>query len=181
MTRSRILVTYYSRTGNTAQLAEEIASTLRNRGAGCELERLRERDINRSGWIGYLRSGFDAIFQRSTELEPLVRDPAQYDLVIVGTPVWNASISTPARAFLLHERHRLRRVAFFATHGGSGEKRVFSRMREITRQAPVATLVVRERDLPRHKHVTALQGFIDHVLGAVGARTPDAEVAVHGL
>ena len=52
---SDVLCIYYSRTGNTQRVMEDIAASL-------DAESVRIRDgVERSGWRGYLRCGLDAM------------------------------------------------------------------------------------------------------------------------
>ncbi len=135
---NRILVVYYTRTGTTQQLARWISAAL-----DADLDRIVDK-TKRSGVLGYLRSGWEAGLQRIVPIEPPVRDPTQYDLVVVGTPIWNASVSSPVRSYLEAHRNELRTVAFFCTCGGRGDKRAFSQMADLAGVQPIATLTVRQ-------------------------------------
>lgn len=135
---SRILVVCYSRTGHTRQVAGELARVL-----GADLEEIVD-PTPRSGLRGYLRSGREAYFRRRPPIAPPVHKAADYDLVVVGTPIWNASLSAPVRSYLERERNEFRSVAFFCTCGGMGMDRVFRQMKDAAGRAPVAQLVVRE-------------------------------------
>ena len=141
MDQARALVVYYSRTGATSDLARAIHGEL-----GGEIEPILDR-TRRSGPLGYLRSAFDATFHRPTMLRPMRTDPNDYDLVLVGTPIWNASISAPVRTYLQANRDRIRRVAFFCTYGGTGSRLALREMEAVCGQRPVATLVVRADDV----------------------------------
>jgi flavodoxin len=137
----RILVVYYSRSGTTRDLASAIARTL-----GADVEALVD-DTPRSGRLGYLRCGLDSLLERDAPIRPATKDPRDYDLVVVGTPVWAANVSSPVRAYLHAMRGRLTRVAFFCTMGGSGDARVFRKMEALCGASVVARLAQRERAL----------------------------------
>ena len=81
---SNILCVYYSRTGRTEALMQEIAQEL-----GCELVKL-EDGVSRTGFIGWLRSGMQAMARKIPPVQkPETKLPlSEYDLVIIGTPVW---------------------------------------------------------------------------------------------
>jgi hypothetical protein len=115
MNRHGVLVVYYSRSRTTRAAAEAIARAL-----DADIEALRDR-TNRSGVFGYVRSGLEATLSRPTVLEPQLRDPRRYEVVIVGTPVWNASVSAPVRTYLDTNRGRFEKVAFSLTEGGWGD------------------------------------------------------------
>jgi flavodoxin len=143
MRRPRILVVYFSRTGNTRKVAEAIA-----RSRGAVIDELIDT-VDRRGLFGYLRSGYEATRQRQTVLKPWNEDPSQYDLVFVGGPVWNASVCAPIRTYLCKNTERLPKVAFFATFGGRGAERAFRQMESLCERKPVTTLALREADLTK--------------------------------
>ena len=143
MANGRILVAYYSRTGRTRTLARAIAAAVH-----ADLEEIRD-PTDRTGIVGYLRSGFEAWAGFLAPIARPRRDPAAYDAVVVATPVWNVSLSSPVRSYLWHLRERLPKVAFAVTFGGIGETRALAQMQAVVGRAPVATIAVRERDLAR--------------------------------
>jgi flavodoxin len=136
-----VLIVYYSRGGATRHVAERLAHWL-----DCDMEALHDR-TSRGGWCGAVRSWIDAALGRRARLEPPQRHPADYDLVLVGTPVWAASVAPAVRAFLKQYRLRLNRVAYFCTYSGTGSGRALRQMSRITHRSPVATLAVRQEDM----------------------------------
>jgi len=147
-----MLVAYYSRSGNTRQVARALASRL-----GADIEEVRDTK-DRSGILGFIISGFDATVGRLTSLEPLKNDPSTYDLVVVGTPVWNGSVSTPIRTYLVQNRAGLRAVAFFCTCGGSSD-RTFGQMRSICGKEPVGVFELRSDSIARREHMQKIWEF----------------------
>ena len=128
----KALVVYYSRTGNTKQVAEMIAGELK-----ADLEELVDKK-GRRGLLGYLRSGRDAVRDKTTELKPLQRQSSDYDLIFVGTPVWASRPAPAVRAFLESQDLSGKKVALFCTMASRGEEATFSTMRTLFPQAEVA-------------------------------------------
>lgn len=58
----KILITYYSRTGNTKNIAEKIKKTL-----NCDIEEIKEK-VNRLGIWGYIQSGRESCDRRNSNL-----------------------------------------------------------------------------------------------------------------
>jgi len=141
MADSRILVVYYSRTGTTRKVAELLTTALR-----CDSEEIVEAG-SRSGMLGYVRSLIEARRQVSSRIGAVAKDPSSYDLIVVGTPVWAWSLSSPVRAFLLANRPRLPAVAFFCTLGGAGSDRAFGQMQELTGKPPIGCLAITAREV----------------------------------
>jgi len=137
----KTLIVYYSRTGNTRKLAQAIAAEL-----GAAVEEIVESK-SRAGILGWLGAGRDAMLRRTTPIQPLKTDPARFDLVVVGTPVWGWSVTPAVRAFLASHAGRLKSVAFFCTQGGSGYARAFRQMEELSGKKPLATLALLEKEL----------------------------------
>jgi flavodoxin len=125
------LVVYYSRTGRTKAVAQTIASDLRG-----DVEEVIDT-CNRRGIIGYLRAAWDAYLKRETEIEPVENDPRDYDIVVVGGPIWNWSVCAPIRTYLADLSARAKRTAFFCTMDGAGDTKVFVEMTDLCGKPPV--------------------------------------------
>lgn len=130
----KILIVYYSRTATTKKLAESLAEKL-----GADVEEIKDT-VSRNGGMGYLRSGKDATLRKLTVLEKSEKNPTDYDLVVIGTPIWSWNMSVPVRTYITENKDKFPEVAFFCTMGGSGDKRAFAEMSEIIGKKPVATL-----------------------------------------
>jgi flavodoxin len=106
------LVVYYTRTGNARFAAETIAAEI-----GADVEEIIDMK-KRSGAMGWLSGGSDARRGKETEIAPTKKSPADYNLIIVGTPVW-ASRPTPAvTTYLKKNNLSSKKVALFFTQGG---------------------------------------------------------------
>ncbi len=161
MSEEKVLVVYYSRTGTTRKVAEAIAELL-----GCELEEIIDT-VDRSGAWGYLASGRDALKKRAAEIKAPQRDPGDYDLVVLGTPVWAWTMSSPMRGYLSQYAGRLPEVAFFCTTGGTGVKRTFRHMEAACGKPPRAVLGLRMKDVLKDRHTERLAQFAEE-LGSAG-------------
>lgn len=156
---ARYLIAYYSRTGHTRKVATALAGTL-----GADFEEIRE-NRERAGIWNYLRSGYDALTGRLPELQPGTHDPSQYDLVLLGTPVWAGRPSTPMQAYVAANRGKFRQAAFFVTLGGSGAERTFNRLATATAMQPVATLAITETQMKSGAWTADMEMFAETVRG----------------
>ncbi len=164
---SKVLVVCYSRTGNTRRLADAIVEA-----TGWDLDPIVDVR-NRSGLVGFLRSGFEAVGQRHTRLVPFRRNPRDYELVVVGSPVWGKSVSVPVRTYLAQHARDLRRVAFFVTYGGSGSEQALQQMEKLAGQSPRATIAVTQGQLIHRQHASAVARFVNELRAAPTRETPD--------
>ncbi len=155
----RVLVVSFSRTGHTASIAEALRKRL-----SADVEALHDA-ADRTGIAGYLRSGAEALRGTAALIDRPAKDPSGYDLVLVGGPVWAASVCPPARTYLWLERDRLPATGLFVTYGGAGADRALGQMRALLGKKPVATLAVREADVSGRRGDAALSAFVDALLG----------------
>jgi menaquinone-dependent protoporphyrinogen IX oxidase len=152
----RILIVSFSRTGTTERLADLLAARLL---ADCEALREREGPQWRSGVRGYLRSLADSIGQRHANPLPTAHDPTQYDVVVVGTPVWASCAAAPVTTWLAGHRGHLRKVAFFCSLGGYGSDKAFEQMHTSAGVTPLATCAIRAADLRAGRDQRLLDAF----------------------
>jgi flavodoxin len=130
----RALVVYYSRTGVTRTVAQAIARRL-----DADSEELADTR-KRSGPWGFLVAIKDAMRKKVFPIGPVRKNPAEYDLVTVGTPVWAGTMSSAVRAYLAEHGGQIAKSAFFCTQGGRSPGRTFQDMQALCGKAPVATL-----------------------------------------
>jgi flavodoxin len=150
----KILVVYYSRTGITKIVAEKLAAVL-----GADQEEIIDQS-DRCGVIGYLRCGREAMKKILATIEEPRTDPAEYDLVIIGTPVWAGTMASPVRTYLTAQADKLKRVAFFVTQSGAGGNKTLDDMAELVRRKPVASLVVLSKEAVHSKYQEKLDQFV---------------------
>ncbi len=139
----KILLVYYSRTGHTRDVAAAIA-----RQIGAAVERIADYR-NREGWLGYIKCTLDQKFNLTPPIKPMRADPAAYDIVVVGTPLWGSTCCAPIRTFLKHVRGGLQRAAFFCTMEEGNEVKAFMDMQGFCMSEPFATLAVTEDEVKR--------------------------------
>lgn len=156
----KTLIVYYSRTGNTRKLAEKIASAL-----DAEILQIHD-EVDRSGLFGYLRSLKEALSKQEAKIRLQSIDPSQFDVVIVGTPVWASSMSSPVRAFLDDQAAKFNRVALFCTLGGNGGTAALRQMQKICKKLPVATMEVTQRNISSNAMDQSVQSFVSRIKAA---------------
>jgi flavodoxin len=105
------LVVYYSRTGKTKFVAEKIAAEL-----GSDIEKIEDLK-NREGKMGWMSATRDASREKETPISPTKKNPADYDLVIIGTPVWAFNPASAIRTYLKSNDLTRKKVALFFTFG----------------------------------------------------------------
>ncbi|MEJ2279569.1 MAG: NAD(P)H-dependent oxidoreductase, partial [Candidatus Lokiarchaeota archaeon] len=155
-----ILLIYYTRTGNTKFIAEKISEKL-----NCEAEQIIDLK-KRSGLIGWLKSGYEASLEKLTNIKEPEKDPGNFDLIIMGTPVWNKRISSAIRTYISEMKEKNKTfndVALFCTYGGRGADNVLSSLAELLEKEPKAKLDITRKEIKNNAYDQKLNSFIEQV------------------
>ncbi|WMJ78891.1 MULTISPECIES: flavodoxin family protein [unclassified Sedimentibacter] len=103
------LVVYYSRSGNTKIVAEEISKIIE-----CELEKIEFLND-----IGSVRAAFTSLIGCKARIKHLNIDPKKYDNIFIGCPVWAGKSATPMNTFLNNFDFTNKNVFIFITQADS--------------------------------------------------------------
>jgi flavodoxin len=152
------LVVCYSRGGATKRVAEHLAQAL-----GADLDLIEEAS-SRSGVGGYVRSAFEAAARGLPTIETR-RDPRDYDLVVVGTPVWVGTLSSPVRSYVFAHAGQLRHAGFFAVMGGRGGGNAVRELQLATGAVDAPTCVLTRRQVERGRYRDRCEGFVRALKG----------------
>lgn len=117
---SKLLVAYFSASGVTKRAAERVADAAQ--GALFEIvpkERYTNADLN---WMNkQSRSSVEMKDPASRpEIESRVEDMSAYSTVAIGFPIWWYTAPTIIKTFLESYDFSGKKIALFATSGGSG-------------------------------------------------------------
>lgn len=128
----KTLIVYYTRTGNTRRCAELLAKE-----TGADVEEIVD-NTRRDGIFGYMKSGFQAAMRITVKIEQTKKEPKDYDMVILCTPVWANNITPAIRTYLKGNNLENKKVALLITHGGSGEKKTEREFKKLTEKSEFA-------------------------------------------
>lgn len=130
----KALVLYYSQTGNTKVVAQEIATRI-----GADME-----EIN---LVHPYDTGFRATIERCMkereegtviEIQPLTADIANYDVIFIGYPVWFGTYAPPVATFLDQTDLSGKKIVPFCTFGSGGLE---SSVRDMMAKQPNAEIL----------------------------------------
>jgi len=151
------LVIFYSRSGNTRKIAQEISTALK-----FDLEEIFDTRAREGLW-GFLSAGNDASKRRLTSIKENKKDPSFYELIIIGTPIWAGNISVPIRTYLHMHKKDFNQVAFFYTGLNSNNTKVFKDMEEICGKKPLSLLEITSREIKRNIYQAKVKEFIKSI------------------
>jgi flavodoxin len=134
----KTLVVYYSRDGLTKKIGGSLAGLLQ-----AETEELIDL-TSRQGLWGWLFAGRDAFRQKLTKLKKPAKSPADYDLVVIGSPVWASNITPAIRTYLTESKGKIKKTAFFACKGGTSTTKFFAEMERLSGRRPLADMEIKK-------------------------------------
>ena len=156
------LVTYYSLTGHTATVADALADRL-----GTKADPILEQSA-RSALPGTAAGAVNALLSRASATKVPARDPSEFDLVILGTPVWAAAPAPAVNAYIDRYQGALGRLAFFCTQGKFGTAGTLARMERRLGHPPLATLDVNEDEIGGETMDQKVEVFLSDLRDAGG-------------
>jgi len=130
----KILVAYFSYSGNTREIANQI-----HKNAGGDIFEIQS--------VKPYPDDYDAVVQQARQelksghkpaLKTKVENIKPYDLVFIGYPNWCGTIPAPVRVFLSQYDFSGKTIAPFCTHEGSGLGRSAT---DISKLCPKSTLL----------------------------------------
>ncbi len=145
----KILVVFYSRTGVTRKIGEKISRNL-----NADIEEITSFK-NYLGIFGAIKASIEAIFKKMPSISKTEKNPFEYDLVIIGTPVWAHTMSSPVRTYLT--KNKFKKVAFFCTYQGTYGK-VFQKMKQLSKK-PINTLVLKTKEIKNNLYKNKIKDF----------------------
>ncbi len=140
-------------TGNTKKVAREIASRL-----NCDIAEINDL-LQLLGPLGrVIASRFykSKIWIRIKEIK---NDMENYDIIILGTPVWASTMAGPVRSVISKYHSQFNQVAFFCTYAND-EGNTFQEMEVLCKKKPIGTLGVVKTDLKTEKYKKKVSRFI---------------------
>ena len=149
----KTLVVFYSRTGRSKKVDEKISQRVKG-----DLDEIIDLK-NRKGILGYIISGKDGYQKNLTKIK-YKKDPSKYGLVVIGGPTW-ISMTPAIRTYLLKNNQKIKKIAFFATFGGNGDKNL-KEMQEITKK-PIATLGLRDKKIDIGNYKREVEEFCNKI------------------
>lgn len=132
MTDKKVLVAYYSYSGNTKAVAKKIQSVIG--GDLFEISPAKEYPKDYNTVVE------QAKIEKQDDIRPELTDKGNvtdYDIIFVGTPVWWYTMASPVKTFLASNNFKGKIVVPFCTQGGGGESSTYTDMQKLVQNAKV--------------------------------------------
>lgn len=130
-------VVYFSLEGNTKHVAEKIARELN----ADVIPLIPVKPYPTGDASKYFWGGKSATFREKPKLQPYRFDAKEYNVILLGTPIWAGTFAPPLRTFLRDNKLEGTRVALFACCSGGGTEKGFLQMaNEMPHSTVISTL-----------------------------------------
>ena len=124
MKDEKVLIVYYSYSGNTKAIAEIIKE--KTNADMFQIETFKEYPANYNDIVKLAKHEKENNI--NPELKKRIENISEYDLIYLGTPVWWYTMSNPVKTFILENDLSGKIIKPFCTHGGGGASSTFTDM-----------------------------------------------------
>ena len=154
-------IVYYSMHGNVRYVAEKVAKE-----TGADLiELIPKKAYPDKGMRQFIWGGSAVTFKKKPDLEPYAFNASDYDLVIIGTPVWASNFVPPLRTFLEDNDLSGKKIAVIATSAGGNSAKCIEAVKEAVKtDSLVAVLSLLEpKNQPSEEKEKQISEFIETI------------------
>ena len=133
MTDKKVLIAYFSWSGNTKYIAEKIHNTVGGDMFQIETVVPYPADYNETAY-GVAKK------QHEENTKPKLKDNGDvsgYDVIFVGTPAWWYEMAPAVKTFLSENNFEGKTIVPFITHGGGGKYSIAEDMGKLAKGARV--------------------------------------------
>ncbi|MCR4730560.1 MAG: NAD(P)H-dependent oxidoreductase [Saccharofermentans sp.] len=156
-------VVFYSMHGNVRYVSEKVAKEL-----GADLiELVPVKAYPDKGAMQFIWGGSAVTFKKKPELEPYTFNASDYDLVIIGTPVWASNFTPPLRTFFENNDLTGKKIAVIATSAGGDSAKCVEAVKAAAGADSLAAVLslVDPKEKPSDENEKQIAAFIDTCKG----------------
>lgn len=132
MSNKKVLIAYYSYSGNTKRVAEKIQQL--TNGDIFEIVPKKAYPNNYNDVVNLAKD------EKQKDIKPELTDNGNvkdYDIIFLGTPVWWYTMASPVKTFISNNDFSGKTIVPFCTHGGGGASSTYIDMQKLAKGAKV--------------------------------------------
>jgi len=116
MSTNKILIVYFSHSGNTRQIANQIHKSVG--GDIFEIQVTKQYPADYDTTLKQAKQEFESDYKPT--LKTKMDNIKDYDFIFIGHPIWFGTYPAPVKTFLLEYDLAGKTIIPFCTHGGGG-------------------------------------------------------------
>lgn len=129
---NKVLVIFYSLTGNTKSIAEIIRTAI-----NADIQEIKPvKELDPESKLRFMLGGMQASLRFKPKLKPININPLNYDLIFIGSPVWAWQASPPIRSLSRMYDFTNKKIVVWCCCGGKGIK-AMKRIKKLFRKAKI--------------------------------------------
>lgn len=153
---SKILIIFYSRLGNTRKIAFDISVRIES-----DIEEIIDYK-KRNGIINNIIGILDASIKNKTQIKEINYNLENYDLIILGTPLWACKITPAIRTFLEKYQQNIKKIILFSTTCSS-KKLSVKAIKNETYNKTIYYKNFKSSEIGEENYYNELDEFIDYI------------------
>ncbi len=164
---SKVLTVYFTRTENSRKIAEEISIKLKS-----DIDEI----IDKKKWkgvIGFISGGFNSVFEKATKVT-YKKNPADYDVVIIVSPVWATKMPPAVRTYVEENIDKFNNYAFIVNNAGGNIKKAVSNFKKVLPKS-IAEYGTSKNDIDSDSCQKCFEDFADAVRRILEKRKTNAK------
>lgn len=157
----KAVIVYYSLEGNTQFVGDSIAKEIPAKIISLEpVKEYPKGKVSKFFW-----GGKSVVFGETPPLVPYEFDRKEYDIVIIGTPVWAGCFAPPIKTFLKENDLSGKKIALFACSSGGDAEKCFAKFKkELAGSNIIATLsLVDPKARPKSDNTLKIKDFCNQL------------------
>jgi len=131
------LIVYYSLEGNTELVAGKIQKNLE----ADVIRLIPKKEYPKGGFKKYFWGGKSATFGDEPKLEEYSFVADDYDVIIIGTPIWAGTFAPPIKTFLADNIISGKDIYLFACSGGGPVDKCFDKIKNILKDNQIVDTI----------------------------------------
>ena len=125
----KILILYYSLTGNTKACCEALQQSLK-----ADIIEIKDLSDRSGGW-GFFKSAIGSLLGIHTDIEPEKPDLSPYSNIILGSPIWTGKLSMAIRTLIDNNKFNGKKVVIFTTTNAFEQEKYKEKSKNLVREA----------------------------------------------
>jgi flavodoxin len=155
---TKTLILFYSLTGKNKKLAEKLKEKIK-----ADIGEIKDTDKRKGKW-GFMKSGFQAAFKKTTKIRSPRKDLQGYNLIILISPIWAGNIVPALRTYIKENKKEIKKVAFASVSGkGDENEGVLGELNQLVGKKVSSSLLLSEQEFEDRSLNSALDQFVKNL------------------
>ncbi len=150
-----VLVVFFTRTGNSERLAEEISIKLHG-----DVDEIKSK-VKYIGISGFIRAGYRSMTKKIDQIE-FQKDPSKYKIIVLVSPIWSSNIPPAIRSYINKNKEDLKNYGLIINGTMKENKKAYENFKELLGN-PISEYVADNSNIDYEICQKDLEDFADKI------------------